>query len=445
MQKLEKNLFKISWPIFLELVFFTLLGTVDTLMLSHFSDTAVGSVGVSNRILNLIAILINIVALGIGVVASQYLGANQTKKAKDVVVTGIVGNFVLGFFLTLVVIVFGNWFVHLIGTNEVFIDDSITYLRIVGFSLLFVSLRVGLSTAFRSFSHPKVVMYIMGVGNLINIILNAILIYGLFGAPSLGVEGAAIGTLVSRIVMVILLAIYTYKILEIKLHKLRFYMEHLKKILFVGVPAALENVMYNIAQVVILVIINQMIPEAVIAQSYISLILSFVFIFSFAYASGNSIIVGYYIGENDKLSAYKQTIKSIKIAFLTIIIVVAVLNLIAYPLISIFTDDMQITEMIRNVIYISIFIEIGRSMNMVYISALRSAGDTIFPVIMAIISMFGVSVLFAYIFGLRLELGILGVFIASAMDELFRGATMAYRWYKKKWMQMKVIELDIEN
>lgn len=442
MKKLEKNLFKISWPIFLELLFFTLLGTVDTIMLSNYSDTAVGSVGVSNRILNLIGILVNVIALGISVVAAQYLGANQTQKAKDAVVTGLVGNFFMGIVLSGIVIFFGESFIHLIKTDAVFVTDSVTYLKIVGFSLMFVSIRVGLSNAFRSFSHPKVVMIIMGIGNLVNIIMNAILIYGLFGAPALGVEGAAIGTLVARIVMVVLLIIYTYKILEIKLHKVRFYVEHLKKILYVGVPGALENTMYNIAQVVILYFVNQMSPEAVIAQSYISLILSFVFIFSFAFASGNSIIVGYHIGERELESGYKHTIKTFKVTVITILIVTVLLNIFAYPMISMFTDNDTITHMVRQVLYISIFIEIGRSMNLIYISALRSAGDTIFPVIMAVISMFGISVLFTYILGMRLEMGILGVFIASMMDELFRGASMAYRWYKRKWMNIKLVDIS---
>ncbi|MFA6801380.1 MAG: MATE family efflux transporter [Acholeplasmataceae bacterium] len=441
MKQLEKNIFKISWPIFLELLFFTLLGTVDTIMLSNYSDTAVGSVGVSNRILNLIAILVNIVAAGIGVVVAQYLGANQIKKAKDAAVTGVVGNFILGIFLSGILIFFGEWFIHLIGTNDIFIDDSVIYLKIVGFSTLFISLRVGLSTIFRSFSHPKVVMYIMGVGNLVNIVMNAILIYGLFGIPSLGVEGAAIGTLVARIVMVILLIIYTYKILNIKLHKIRFYVEHLKKILFVGIPSALENVMYNIAQIIILVFVNRMVPDAVIAQSYIALILSFVFIFSFSFAIGNSIIVGYYIGEGEFEKAHKETNHTIKIAFITLFVVTSLLNIFAYPLISLFTSNPEITKMIRQVLYLSLFIEIGRSMNLVFISALRSAGDTIFPVVMAVISMFGISVVFSYLFGLRLELGILGVFIATAMDEIFRGFSMFIRWQSKKWMNMNLLNI----
>ncbi|QWB96167.1 MATE family efflux transporter [Mycoplasmatota bacterium] len=440
MAKLEKNLFKISWPIFLELLFFTLLGTIDTIMLSNYSDTAVGSVGVSNRILFLFAIVINVLALGIGVVVAQYLGAGDTKKAKDATVTGIFGNVIIGFVITVLVVYFGKEVIILLGTNAVFIDDAVTYIKIVGFSLIFVSMRISLSTAFRSFSHPRVVMYIMGVGNLVNIIINAVLIYGLFGAPSLGVKGAAIGTLVARIVMVVLLVIYTYKILHIKLHVVRLYREHLKKILYVGLPAAAENITYNIAQIVILYFINQMRPEAVIAQSYITLILSFVFIFSFAFASGNSIIVGYHIGEKQLDDGYKQTLKAVKASFITIIIVTMLLNIFAYPIISIFTNDQVIVEMVRKVIYISIFIEIGRSLNLIYISALRSAGDTIFPVIMAVASMFGVSVLFTYVLGIRLEWGIIGVFVASAFDELIRGGAMAYRWYKRRWMDIRLIE-----
>ena len=110
MKKLEKNIYKLSWPIFIELLFFTLLGTVDTIMLSNYSDTAVGSVGIANRILFLFAIVVNVLALGIGVVSAQYLGANQEQKAKDTVVTGVLGNFVLGIILSIIVMFFGRSF-----------------------------------------------------------------------------------------------------------------------------------------------------------------------------------------------------------------------------------------------------------------------------------------------------------------------------------------------
>jgi len=442
MNKLEKNIYRITWPILVEMMFFTLLGTVDTLMLSRYSDTAVGSVGVSNQILFLFGIIVNVIALGIVVVAAQYLGAKQVQKAKDTIATGIASNFIIGLFLSVFVITLGKQLLILVGTDETLLNDSVTYIRIVGMSLVFIALRVSLSNGFRSFGKPKVVMIIMIIGNIVNIIINAVLIYGLFGFPQLGVMGAAIGTLSSRIFMVILLIIAAYKILDIKVFKIRIHMIHLKKLLFVGVPAATENLMWNIAQVLIIVIVNKISVEALIARTYIYTILSFIYIFSFSFASGNAIIVGYYIGEEAPEKAFSHTLKALKIAFGLVIVITLSLNIFSKQVIGLFTDDDLIITMARSVLYIAIFLELGRSMNFVFIQALRSAGDTVFPVIMAIISMFGINVVFSYVFAIHFEMGLVGVFLAGMLDEIIRGLAMAVRWYQRKWSTIKLIEVE---
>ena len=440
MEPLEENIYKITWPIFVEMLFFILLGTVDTIMLSGYSDTAVGSVGISNQILFLFGILVNIIAIGIGVVAAQYLGAKQVQNAKDTIVTGIFGNLIIGVVLSLIIIVFGKSLLILVNTDSALLDDSVIYLKIVGYSLVFISLRVALSTGFRSFSKPKIVMIIMIVGNVINVVLNAILIYGLFGAPSLGVAGAAIGTLTSRIVMVLLLVIAAYKMLGIKIHKIRFHIVQLKKILYIGIPAAAENLMWNIAQVFIVAIVNTVSVEAIIARTYILTILSFIFIFSLSLATGNSIIVGYHIGDKEHDKAYHHTLKTIRVSFFFVIIITILLNIFAKEVIGLFTDDETIIEMARSVLYFAVFIEIGRAMNLVYISALRTAGDTVYPAIIAVISMFGIAVVLSYVFAITLGMGIVGVFLATMIDELFRGSMMALRWYRKRWTVIRLIE-----
>lgn len=439
MGKLEKNILKITWPIFIELLFFMLLGTVDTIMLSRYSDLAIGSVGVSNQLLFLFGVVVNIVAIGIGVVAAQYLGAKQIEHAKDTVVTGIVTNTIIGLVLSTLVVLLGRNLLVLIGTDDVLMTDAVTYLKIVGSSLVFVAIRVALSTGFRAFSKPRVVMYIMIVGNLINIGVNAVLIYGLFGAPSLGVQGAAIGTLISRIFIVGLLIIAAYRSLQIRVFNVRLNMEHLRKILYIGIPSATENILWSLSQVIIVYFLNKISVDAVIVRSYIYTILSFIFIFSFSVANGNSIIVGYYIGERNYDEAYKQTLKSLYLAFGLVVVITVLVNLFGYQLIGIFTNDESIISLARSVLYFAIFIEIGRAMNMVYIQALRTAGDTIFPVIMGAISMYGIAVFFSYIFAIQMEMGIVGVFLASMFDELFRGLAMAYRWYRRNWTELKLV------
>lgn len=440
MGKLEKNIYRLTFPIFIEVLFFTLMGTLDTLMLSRYSDTAVASVGVSNQILFLFGIIINVVAIGIGVVAAQYLGAKQIEKAKDTVVTGFYANLILGTVLTVLVLLLGNWFLQIIHTDPILMDNALIYIRIAGLSLVFTSLRIALSTGFRSFSKPKIVMVIMIIGNIINVGLNAVLIYGLFGFDELGVMGAALGTLYARIFMVIALVVMTYISLGIKLHKVRLHLSHLKKIVMIGFPAALENLMWNIAQIFIIAIINRVGVNAVIARTYIYTILSFIFIFSFSFASGNAIIVGYYIGEKTPDEAYKHTFKAFRISLVLVVTMTVLLNIFGDTILRIFTDDLEIIRMAKSVLLFAVLLEIGRSMNLVFIYALRSAGDTVFPVIMAVLSMFGIAVLFSYIFAISFEMGIVGIFLASMMDELVRGVTMVYRWMSRKWVTMQLVE-----
>ena len=440
MAKLEKNIYKITWPILVELMFFTLLGTVDTLMLSRFSDTAVGSVGVSNQILFLFGILVNVIGLGIVVVSAQYLGAKQQDQAKETIATGITGNLIVGIIFSTVVTIIGRKMLVLIGTDEVLLTDAYAYLRIVGFSLVFIALRVALSNGFRSFGKPKIVMMVMIIGNMLNIVINAVLIYGLFGFPELGVRGAAIGTLISRMTMVALLSIAAYKILDINIFKVKMKLIYLKKILFIGVPAATENLMWNIAQVLIIVVVNHISVDAVITRTYIYTILSFIFIFSFSFASGNAIIVGYYIGEKEHENAYQHTLKALKIAFSLVVVITVLLNIFSDQIIGMFTNDEVIISMAKRVLYIAIFLELGRSMNFVFIQALRSAGDTVFPVIMAVISMFGINVLLSYVFAIQLEMGLVGIFFAGMLDEIVRGSAMAIRWRQRKWSKIRLIE-----
>lgn len=439
MGKLEKNIYKLTWPIFVEVLFFTLMGTLDTLMLSRYSDSAVASVGVSNQILFLFGIIINVIAIGIGVVTAQYLGAKQLQEAKDTVKTGLIANTIVGAILSTLVIVFGKMLLGLVNTDVSLIPDAYVYIQIAGLSLIFTSMRIALSNGFRSFSKPKTVMIIMMIGNVTNIIINAVLIYGLLGFPELGVQGAAIGTLVSRILMVVALIFMSYKQLGLLLHKLVMNINILRKIVSIGLPAATENLMWNIAQVIIIGIINTVGVDALIARTYIYNILSFIFIFSFSFASGNAIIVGYYIGERTYEEAYKHTFKALRISFILVMIMTVLLNIFADQVIGLFTNDIEIINMAKSVLHIAVFLEFGRAMNLVFIYALRSAGDTLFPVIMAVISMFGIAVLFSYVFAIRMDMGIVGVFLASMIDECFRGVFMLGRWIQKKWTSIDLV------
>lgn len=153
----ETRLFKVALPIFIELLFLTIYGTVDTLMLSNYSKEAVGAVGIANTLFMLFAILINIVALGIGSVASQYVGNNQLQKAKDTIKTGTYATICISTILFIALFFLRMPLLRLIGTDASLFNDAERYLKwasgdtfvilVGGVSIMF-ALNVGLGFVF---------------------------------------------------------------------------------------------------------------------------------------------------------------------------------------------------------------------------------------------------------------------------------------------------------
>ncbi len=138
------------------------------------------------------------------------------------------------------------------------------------------------------------------------------------------------------------------------------------------------------------------------------------------------------------LKAKSFTLKNFRYALIIVLIVVTILNFTWKNIFGLLTDDPLIIESLTGVFYIAFFLEIGRTSNVVFIAALRTVDDIIFPVILGVISMYGIAVLFSYILAIQCNLGLLGVFIAQAMDECFRGSFMYLRWKKKDFELLKL-------
>jgi Na+-driven multidrug efflux pump len=117
-------------------------------------------------------------------------------------------------------------------------------------------------------------------------------------------------------------------------------------------------------------------------------------------------------------------------------------SLFAKPLLSIFTDNPEILKEGTKLLYLTLLLEPGRSFNLVIISSLRAAGDVKFPIMMGIISMWGVSVPLAYLLGIVYGLGLVGIWIAFAADEWLRGLCMLWRWRKRDWQKKNMLKKE---
>ncbi len=430
----EKKSFKaIFWPTFIELLFFMLMGTVDTLMLSNYSDYAVGSVGNANTLIQMFAVLLLVVANGVAVLVSQYLGAQKEHIAHRVIGNGFLINIIVGFVLASTLVITSDVLLQLVNTKPELFTDSKTYLRIISMSLFFVAISNVITASLRSYHKAKYITFVVIVANILNVFGNYVLIYGKLGFPSLGVYGAALSTLIVRIMMMTVYIFLLFKVLKVSIKQFKFHFETMKQIIKIGGPSAAESWTYTLMQGVILSMINGFGPDYTVARTYINTILTYIYIFSLAFAAANAVMTGYYIGQRNYEKAHHETLKTVFRSMLVVLSMTLVVNVSSGFIMRIFTDDPNITKIVRSVLWIAILLEFGRSLNLILIQALRSAGDTSYPLIMAVISMFGVAVVFAYLFGVYLGFTLLGIYIAYAMDELLRGAFMYLRWQSKKW------------
>ena len=271
----------LAGPMFVELFLNIFLNNIDTLMLSHYSERAVGAVGNANQVMFLMIIMFNIIATATSVVVAQYLGAKQFDKMNMIYTVAIVVNFVFGIVLSLG-LVFGKGAIFsLLKVPESMRGDAMIYVNIVGGFLFFQAGYNVMLQILRCNGYTKVGMYISLVINIINIIGNFMFLYGPLKFLNLGVAGVAISTVTARAIALIIsfVVFYRVKIGKISFRYIRpFPYDMLKQMIKIGLPSAGENLSYNLYQLVLLSFINSMGDNAVNAKVYCSSLISFAMI-----------------------------------------------------------------------------------------------------------------------------------------------------------------------
>ena len=434
---INKKLKTITWPIFVESLLFSLLGGLDTIMLGKYSDLAVASVGIANQLIWMVNLMFGIITAGTAILLAQYLGA-KTDEEEIVKLCGVsIGvNLIIGIIISILVfLVSSKLFVFLKASPEL-IPIGKSYMKIVGGTIFLQAILMTFTAILRSYSLTKICMSVTLVMNITNVIFNYIFIFGNFGMPELGVSGAALGTVISKIIALVILF---YKVYRVILHKFNlnlfkpFPKDQLVNILKVGVPSAAEQISYNLSQLAITSFVNMISIESMSAKSYLTTIVSFAFIFSVALGQGASILIGQFVGNRENDKAYNLCAYCIKISIVVSIIISLGIILFRNGIMSLITNNQSIINIACNVLLIEILLEPGKAINIVGINGLRATGDVKFPVYIGVISMWIFGVGMSYILGIKMGLGLIGIWIGFALDEWVRAILVLIRWKSRAW------------
>ena len=419
-----------------------MLGAVDTVMLSQYSDNSVAAVGVVNQLIMFAFLIFEVINIGTSVLCSQYLGARMHKNMVQVVGVSLILNLAFGLFVSAILHYGATFLLSMMGLRSELMEYGVSYMKIVGVFAFFQAISLTISASLRSANKAVYPMMVTVVVNILNIIGNYSLIFGKFGMPALGVEGAAISTAFARGVSMVILFVILFR-----KHIPRFPLSYfcpfpfveLKNLLKIGVPSAGENMSYSFSQVVLTYFINMLGNEALATRTYVVNIVMFVYLFAIAMAQGGAICIGHLIGEKKPHAAFLMGKYVMKKSVMITVMLSCILALSGHAIFGWLTSNPDIIRMGATILIIDVLLEIGRPINIFATNALRAAGDVNYPFYVGLVVQWSVAVGVGYLFGFPFGWGICGMWVAFLLDENIRGFIFVRRWYGMKWVNKSFI------
>lgn len=422
-----------------------LMGLADTFMLSAVSDDAVAGVGTANQYIQIAILLLGVIGTGASIVVSQYLGSRLIAEASQIAALSVTLNLLVGLVISGLFILFSDVLMKMMNLQGAVLEAAQSYLVIVGGFIFVQALITSMSSIIRVQGWTKQTMYVSLAMNIVHVVLNYILIFGKFGMPELGVEGAAISSVVSRVLASVVFFWLLYQALEVRIEWADYYRlskNYISKILKIGIPSALEQVLYQTNQIVLLYYVTFIGAEALSARQYAVNISMFTYLFAMAIGMATAILVGRYVGAGEKELAYSKVWFGVKSALIFTLSMVAIIILFREPFMRIFTDNEEIIQIGASVLLLSILLETGRTINITIINSLRASGDAAYPVRIGFISMIVIGLSLGYLFVFVLDLGLIGVWLAIACDEWIRAVLVIFRWRSRKWERYAIVSSD---
>lgn len=435
----KKDLTKLIIPLIIEQLLAVTVGMADSMMVARVGEAAVSGVSLVDTLTVLLIGLFGAMATGGAVVSAQFLGQKKEGLACKAGEQLLVAILALSFILMALALLFGNRILILLfgNVNSDVMANARTYLFYSALSFPFIAIYNACAALFRSMGNSKVSMLTALIMNLINIVGNAILIFGF----SMGVAGAAIATLISRIfaatIMYILLLNKKHVIHFESIRAFRIDTPMINRILKIGIPNGLENSVFQIGKILVQGIVAGLGTSAITANAIAGTVGGLGVLPGSAIGIALITVVGQCVGARDFDGVKHYTFRLMRFAYLCM----AVANGILIFMIPLILKLYGLTEETARIsselmIYHCILATLIWPLSFSLPNALRAANDVKFTMWVSMISMWVWRIGFSYFLVFVLHLGVLGVWIAMTIDWLFRSIFFVIRLRQEKYRTM---------
>ncbi len=437
----KESLVKLVWPIFIENILTMMVGNIDQYMVKSYSENAVGAIGNANQIINLLLIMFTIISMSTTILVSQYIGSNNKQKLSIIYTLSIVVNLLFSLIISLIILLFSERIFSFMKVPTEIFADANSFIKWIGGFIFLQGLIATFSAIFRSNRRMKETMIISVFINLVNLAGNILLVNGFGPIPALGVTGSAIATNMSRLVGVIIYIILFIKRFETKitLRILRpFPWQDLKKLLRIGVPSGGEALSYSMAMTFIMKVVNSFGTFVINTKVLSSTFAWFSNMYAVSVGQASQVVVGNYMGAGRVDMVNRRVMKTLRDSVMVAILMSLTMFIFSDLLFGIFSSNPNVLELGKKILLVEVFLEIGKCSNVVLVRSLQAAGDIKFPMLIGVVSMWTVAFGLGFFLGVVCKLGLVGIWIAMALDEDIRAVIFLIRWKRGKWKNIRL-------
>ena len=434
-----RSMLSLAIPVAIQQFITASLNMVDVVMVGQLGEASIAALGLANQVFFLLILFLFGVTSGMAIFTAQFWGKRDEESIRTVLGICLTVAIFVGTLFTLAATLIPETVLSFYTEDPEVIALGSSYLRIVGFSYIFMAITTSYYAVLRSITLVRMTVIVSAIAIFLKTVLGYLLIFGIGPFPALGVRGAAIGTAFGWIFQCALIFILVYRLktplAANPLAFFRFNRVFLAKVLKTAMPAAANEVFWSVGITIYNAVYARIGTDAIASVQISATVEEIAFVFFIGLGNACAIMIGNKIGEGEKELAFEYGRRYTILIVLVALLAGLIILLMRGPVVSLYEISPQAAENARRLMLIFAASAWMRSINFIlFVGVLRSGGDTRFAMFMELFSIWVIGVPAALIGGFVLRLPVTGVYMMVLLEELVKVFIITRRYLSRKWI-----------
>lgn len=433
-----------AWPSIIESFFVAFAGLIDSLMVSSLGSYAVAAVGLTTQPKFMGLALFFATNVAVSALVARRRGEQKQEEANRIFSTVLVFIIVAAILISVLSVALAGPIISLCGSNAETHDSAVAYFRIVMGGMIFNCIQMGINSAQRGAGNTRITMRTNVTSNTVNIIFNYLLINGHLGFPALGIQGAALATVLGTVVACIMSILSIRKpdgfisLPYIISHRIGPAFTCFTHLIRVGYSVFFEQILMRIGFMLTAVMAADQGTAAMAAHQVGMNIMGLSFSFGDGLQAAAVALIGRSLGAGDEKLAKEYGSICRMFGIIISVCLVLIYFFGARPFMSLYFEEENIISIGVGIMRVIIFVVVFQISQVVYMGCLRGAGDTLYTAVASTVSVTVIRTLVSYLGGYVFGLGIIGIWLGVLGDQISRFLFASVRFKAGKWTKIKI-------